>query len=194
MYPSTITERLLQPSNCGTVESANAVGTDASFECGSFVRIRLRIEPGSKRICDAGFGSNGCGFMTASADAICDGLKGRELTSLNAADEAEMLSMTELAIGPLPKERYQCASVAVRALRDALGDFRSWMLEEFRGEQPLICTCFGVAERTIEDLIAAGVVHSVDEVTEKCRAGGGCGSCRMLIQEMIDDFECTGPQ
>ncbi len=38
------------PKNAGNAGGANAVGSSASFECGSFVRISLEIENETKLI------------------------------------------------------------------------------------------------------------------------------------------------
>lgn len=125
--------------------------------------------------------------MIAAADVICEALTGRELVDLHALDEGEFTARVEAEIGPVPLERRQCAHVVLEAVRAALADYRSLLIEEFRGEKALICTCFGVSEETIETFISANSPDSVEEVTSACRAGAGCGSCRMLIQEMIDE-------
>jgi NifU-like protein len=62
----------------------------------------------------------------------------------------------------------------------------AFQIEEFTGEKALICTCFGVSEETIERVIANNRCETVEEVSQKCNAGSGCGSCQPLIQEIID--------
>jgi NifU-like protein len=125
--------------------------------------------------------------MLASADILTEAIEGCELADLHGLD-SEILTVTiEDAIGILPSERRQCADVCIDALHAAFARHRSSQIDEFRGEKALICTCFGVTEEMIDDLIGSGKPRSVDEVTAACRAGGGCGSCRMLIQEMLDN-------
>jgi NifU-like protein len=67
-----------------------------------------------------------------------------------------------------------------------MAEYRRHRIEEFQGEKALICTCFGVSEETIVNVIAENDLTDVDEVSGLCRAGSGCGSCRMLIAELID--------
>ena len=174
------------PRRAGRAAGANAVGTSASFQCGCFARISLTIETEPKTIRTAAFQSNGCGFMIAAADVTAEQLTGRELTDLHSLDEEEFIGQIEAQVGQFPAERRQCSHIVLEAVRAALADHRSLLIEEFRGERALICTCFGVSEETLETFISANSPRSVHDVTAACRAGSGCGSCRMLIQEMID--------
>lgn len=186
-YPAKVNDRFRVPRFAGRVSEANAVATSASFQCGCFALMSMAIDKEAKVIVRIGFQSNGCGFMVAAADAIAEGLIGRELADLHSMDEGEAVSSLEARFGAFPRERLQCAHVVLEAVRGALADYRALLIEEFRGEKALICTCFGVSEETIEAFISANAPGSVEEVTSACRAGGGCGSCRMLIQEMIDE-------
>ena len=134
----------------------------------------------------ASFRTNGCGYMIAAAAVLADTVDGRELSALHGLEGDALFQTIEAELGPLPAGRRQCAEVCIDALHTAFRSHRSRLIEEFRGEKALICTCFGVTEETIEQFIAEHRPQSVEEVTEACRAGGGCGSCQMLIQEMLD--------
>ncbi len=144
------------------------------------------IDTASKAVVEARFLSNGCGYMVAAADALAERLEGLRITDLNGAYENELTAAIEKTLSPFPEDRKHCLKIAIDSLREALADHRSLLIEEFAGEKVLICTCFGVAEETIESVIGKGKALTVDEVAEACRAGTGCGSCRMLIQEMLD--------
>ena len=124
--------------------------------------------------------------MIAAADRVAEIIAGRELTSLQSINEAEFTSVIADQFGLFPLQRSHCLHSVLEAFRSALADHRAYLIEEFRGEKPLICTCFGITEESIENFIASNQPRSVDEVAAGCRAGGGCGSCRMLIQDMLD--------
>lgn len=186
LYPPEVNLRFLAPFFNGKAEGANAVGTSASFECGCFVRFTLRIEPEALVINEARFMTNGCGYMSAAADAVCDRLAGAELGGLHSLDEDQFKCEVEARVGIFPGPRTQCIHVVLEALRAAFSDYRSYRIEEFRGETPLICTCFGVSEETIEEFVDEHAPDSVDQVAASCRAGSGCGSCRMMIQDILD--------
>lgn len=124
--------------------------------------------------------------MLAAATRLAGQIDGRDLTDLHGLASKELLQLVETSFGNLPSNRQQCCEVAIEALHNAFADFRSSLIEEFSGEKALICTCFGVTEETIEKFIASEPSTNIEDVTNACRAGGGCGSCRMLIQEIID--------
>ena len=76
-YPPKVNDRFCSASRVGVSEDANANGTGANFDCGSFVKISLRIDSESGVIKDARFRTNGCGFMVAAGDSICERLGGK---------------------------------------------------------------------------------------------------------------------
>ena len=86
-------------------------------------------------------------------------------------------------LGP---EREHCPKLACDALLAAIRKYSDTARDEWIGEEALICTCFFVSERTIESEIASRSLTTVAEVTRACNAGGGCGSCHQLIQEILD--------
>lgn len=192
-YPKKISERFYSVQNSGESERTNAVGTAASFSCGSFVRIYLFIDIGTKEIKDAKFKSNGCGFALAAADVLTENLKGKRLNELHGANNDGLKQIIEAELGSFNASRRDCLEICLDALHRALNDFRSLQIEEFQGEKALICTCFGVAEETIERLIAVENAESVEEIGKLCNAGTGCGSCQFLIQELIDVHRFENP-
>ncbi len=137
-------------------------------------------------IVDARFRTNGCGFMTAAADVVAGYLRGKALTDLHGLNDVELRDLVHEAVGSFPVDREECATIVFEALHKTLSEYRASRLREFKGEEALICTCFGVTEETIVAVIAANGLTEVGEVSDICRAGAGCGSCRMLIRELID--------
>ena len=181
-YPAKINERLAIVRKAKRLEAANAVGTNASFVCGSALRFILRIE--KQKIVEAKFQTNGCGYLMAAADCLLELITGKELSQLHGLENLENELQQKLEI--FPANRRHCLSLAIETLQATFNDFRSAQLEEFVGEKALICTCFGVSEETIERIINENHCETVEEVSAKCNAGAGCGSCQPLIQEIID--------
>ena len=48
-----------------------------------------------------------------------------------------------------------------------------------------ICNCNGVSKKTICDAVACGV-KTVGGVMDKTRAGKGCGSCKLLVRQVVE--------
>ncbi|HEX3946534.1 MAG TPA: (2Fe-2S)-binding protein [Acidimicrobiales bacterium] len=55
----------------------------------------------------------------------------------------------------------------------------------------LICSCKAVNDRTVRAAIGSGAA-TVDEVTRRCKAGGGCGGCHSMLQRLLS--ECLPQQ
>ena len=188
-YPPKVQKRFDSPRKAVITDGANAFGRSASFQCGSFVSFSLQIDTETKSVTAIGFQSNGCGYMIAAADLLVETVKDRQLSKLHGLNNDDLNSKICTEFEIFPGERRQCSDACIEALHAAFADFRFKQIEEFRGEKALVCTCFGVSEETIERHIRERSVETVDEITRTCNAGGGCGSCRMLIQDMIDSSE-----
>lgn len=166
------------------VRNSDADGKWASFLCGVSVKFSLQIDDESKEITSAKFKTNGCGFVIAAADFICEKIIENELTELHGLDDLENAFAQEF--GDFPSGRKHCADICFNALQNALAEYRMLQVEEWTGEKALICTCFGVSEERIETEISLHNLQTVEDVGDICNAGTGCGSCQLLIQEMID--------
>lgn len=186
IYPTKVRERIRSTQHSEVVEGENAVGKDASFVCGSFVRFSIQIDDDAKMVSEIGFQTNGCGHMIAAADVLVEAVMDNELADLHGLRVNDLYGSVEYALGTFENSRSHCAETCIAALRNGFADYRSRKIEEFRGENVLICTCFGVTEDVIETLIAEKSLQTIDDVASVCNAGSGCGSCRMLIQEMLD--------
>lgn len=55
-----------------------------------------------------------------------------------------------------------------------------------------VCVCRAVPQDVVRETIADGA-HTREAVTRACRAGGDCGACHQMIEDMIEDhLECAG--
>jgi NifU-like protein len=183
-YPQKVNLRFSRPENVGVVVKANATGKWVSFLCGVAVRFSLQIDEETKEIIAAKFKTNGCGFVIASADFICEKIIGQKLTGLHGLEDLESELKSEFE--EFPEDRKHCSDICFDAVQNALAEYRTSQIEEWSGEKALICTCFGVSEERIENEIKLNNLATVEEVGDVCNAGTGCGSCQPLIQEILD--------
>lgn len=183
VYPRKIAEVIREPKFARPCDRSNGTGSDANFACGCFIRFRVGIDEAENLIADAGYETNGCGCMIAAAELIADHLTRKSLADLHGLTAGEL----DFVLGAIEHEfRSDCVAAVIAAVKDAFNDYRSKKIEEYSGEKVLICSCFGVSEETVEQFVRANRPGDPSDVADAIRAGGGCGSCRMLIQEIID--------
>lgn len=49
-----------------------------------------------------------------------------------------------------------------------------------------VCCCLAVTDSEVRSAVEAGAATR-EEVTRACRAGGDCGACHGMIEQLIDD-------
>lgn len=184
IYPDTIADILERSKHSGEVPDSADPGRAVNFDCGGFVEIGIEVDDGPGVVNSARFRSSGCGFMVAAAEVACEHLTAASLSELHGLDVVETVLIERF--GSTPEPRINCFNAVIEAARAAFQVHRRRVLEEFAGEKALVCTCFGISEDSILNFINSVRPTSVQEVSDACRAGSGCGSCRMIIQELID--------
>ena len=146
--------------------------------CGGHVRFSIHIDE-AQVVSQARFRAAGCTVLVASASLLTEQVIGKTTA------EAAVVDLSGHLDG-LDPGREHCPKLACDALLAAIREYSDAAREDWIGDEALICTCFFVSERTIEREIAARGLTTVAEVTRACNAGGGCGSCHQLIQEILD--------
>ena len=179
-----LAENFYHPKNVGDAKEPNFIGRSASFSCGATLRISVHIDD-SQRIAEAKFRAAGCTALVASASLLTEQIKGKT-TGEAAALGQDAESLTKL-LGVFAEQRSECPALACEALVSAIRAYSDSARDEWQGDEALICTCFGVSERTIEHEIQTNRLSAIEQVTEACKAGAGCRSCYPLIQDIIDD-------
>lgn len=183
-YSDVAKDHFLNPRNVGDVSDPCATGRAGSLICGATLRVSLRIDD-SQRIIAARFRAAGCGFLVASASLLTDQIEGQ-----TTGEAAALALLPETSVrrqlGNLPPERDHCAALACQAVVAAIKAYSDSARDQWEGEEALICSCFCVSERTVEDAIQQGGLRTVAEVTTACRAGAGCRSCYSLIEDILE--------
>lgn len=171
-------DHFFHPRNVGDASEPSFVGRAASLECGANVRLSIQIDE-SHRIAQAKFKAAGCTELVTSLSRITERVSG--MTPAEAAMAAQSPSdfFTNTS-------QMSCAKLACDALLCAIQKYSDAAREEWNGDDALICTCFCVSERVIALEIEQKGLGTIAEVTRACNAGGGCGSCHPLIEEIIE--------
>ena len=152
------------------------------MSCGALVEFSIQIDE-SQKILQAKFRAVGCDVLVSASSLLSEAVVG--MSTAEAANNVQSLALVE-KFESIDDRRKACLALAASALISALQEYSNAAREEWVGDEALICTCFFVSERTIEQEIQNRSLTTIGEVTRVCSAGGGCGSCHQLIQEILD--------
>ena len=181
--PAAVADHFFNPRNIGDADPPSFEGRSASLICGAHVRFSIQVDE-RQIVSQARFKAVGCSVLVAASSLLTErvvNVPTAEAAIIGQDRDALARNFSELGPG-----REHCPKLACDALLAAIREYSDAARDEWIGDEALICTCFFVSERTIENEIASRGLMSVTEVTRACNAGGGCGSCHQLIQEILD--------
>ena len=189
-YSDKVIDHYRNPRNVGKIDNADAIGEAGSLACGDSLKIYLKINNGI--VTDAKFQTFGCGSAVASSSILTEMIIGKTV------DEVKKITNKDIAdqLGGLPPEKMHCSVMGYEALEDALKNYDDFTdLDDIRNEEAanqkrekIVCTCFGITENIIWDAIKMNGLKTVEEITNYTKAGGACGKCKGLIQDIIDTY------
>lgn len=188
-YTDKVLDHFRHPRNVGAIENPDGKATVGSLACGDALTFMFKLGPDGK-IAEAKFQTFGCASAVASSSALTEMVIGKTV------EEAEKITNREIAeyLGGLPDQKMHCSVMGREALEAAIHNYRTGEENVVQVNDEIICTCFGVSRSEIERVTKENHLHTVEEVTNFCKAGGGCGMCRDRIQEVIDEVNHTASQ
>ena len=180
-YTEKVKNHYMNPKNVGEIEDANAIGEVGSLACGDSMKLSLKIENGI--ITDAKFLTFGCGSAVAAASALTEMIIGKTI------EDAQKLTNNDIVLflDGLPDEKLHCSVMGKEALEAAFNSYYGKDSSSADKKDPIICKCFGVRESTIRQVIKENNLTNINEVTNYCKAGGGCGLCDKEVMRIISE-------
>jgi len=116
IYQENILDHYRRPRNFGRIAGASASRKEANFSCGDDVEIFILFGTDG-RTKEVKFEGRGCAVSQAAASLLTEqaiGLTRKQLAALSAGDVVAWLG---IPIGP---SRLRCATLALKALQNAL--------------------------------------------------------------------------
>jgi NifU-like protein len=187
-YTEKVLDLFYNPKNQGAIDDPNepgiavVYGEIGSIACGDALRLHLKIEVEQDKILDSKFQTFGCTSAIASSSALTDMIKGMTL------DEALKVTNRDIAdyLGGLPEAKMHCSVMGQEALEAAIYRYRGIEVEHHdEDDGALTCSCFGVSENRIRRVVIENNLTTAEEVTNYVKAGGGCGTCLVDIEDII---------
>ncbi|OHB76761.1 MAG: Fe-S cluster assembly protein NifU [Planctomycetes bacterium RBG_16_55_9] len=183
-YTDKLKDHFFNPRNVGEVEDPDGVGEVGSLACGDALKLTFKLDKNGK-IKDAKFKTFGCASAIATSSVLTELIKGLPL------EEAAKVTNKDIAdyLGGLPEQKMHCSVMGREALDAAIENYKSGGRKKHEIEGKIVCTCFGVTEKEIERVVRENDLTTVEEVTNYCKAGGGCGGCQGEIEKIIQRIQ-----
>ncbi len=180
-YTDKLKDHFFNPRNVGEIEDPDGVGEVGSLACGDALRLTFKLDE-KGRIKEAKFKTFGCASAIATSSVLTELIKGKTL------EEAMKVTNRDIAnyLGGLPEQKMHCSVMGREALEAAIENYRTGGKAKHELEGKVVCTCFGVTEEEIVRVVRENNLTTVEQVTNYCKAGGGCGGCRGEIEKIIE--------
>jgi NifU-like protein len=183
-YSDKVKDHFFNPRNVGIIENPDGIGEVGSLACGDALKLMFKLD-NSGKIEQAMFQTFGCGSAIAAASALTEMIKGKTV------DEALQVTNNDIAsyLGGLPEQKMHCSVMGREALEAAIDNYRTGEKSHSLLAGEVVCTCFGVTDKEIQRVVKENDLKTVEQVTNYCKAGGGCGGCHSDIQKIIDEIQ-----
>lgn len=183
-YTEKTKDHFLNPRNVGFIDDFDGIGEVGSLSCGDALKLTFKLGD-DQRIADAKFQTFGCASAIASSSALTEMIKGMTV------DEADGVSNQDIAefLGGLPEQKMHCSVMGREALEVAIENHRTGRTSKKILEGKVICNCFGITEDEIQNVVRDNRLTTSEQVTNYCKAGGGCGGCIPKIDDIIESIE-----
>lgn len=185
-YTEDVMEQFHHPRNVGKIDDPDGVGEVGSLACGDALTLMFKLDD-KKRIQDVKFQTFGCASAIASSSVLTEMIKGMTLEEAAKVTNKDIVNK----LGGLPDQKMHCSVMGQEALEAAIADYyaRKGGTAPVIQKGQVVCTCFGVTDEEIRKVVHENDLTTVEEVTNFCKAGGGCGGCKERIAELVEEVQ-----
>jgi nitrogen fixation NifU-like protein len=119
-------EHFRNPRNVGEIENPDGIGHVGNPVCGDIMELYIKVD--NSTITDAKFKTFGCGAAIATSSMVTELVKGK---SISDALRISNRAVAE-ALGGLPPTKIHCSVLAEEALKSAIDDYHTRILENLQ--------------------------------------------------------------
>lgn len=183
-YSEKVKDHFFNPRNVGEIENPDGIGEVGSLACGDALKLTFKLDKDG-RIAEAKFKTFGCASAIATSSVLTEIIKGMTI------EQAAKVTNKDIAdyLGGLPEQKMHCSVMGREALEAAIENYRTGETKKHELQGKVVCNCFGVTEDEIERVISENNLTTVEQVTNYCKAGGGCGGCSGEIEKIIERIQ-----
>ncbi len=116
LYTDIIQHAYKYPEHRGSVTGHTHSAEDENPLCGDMLRVELRVENG--QIVEVAYQGRGCAISQASAELMCDLLRGSNVDQVSTLNRDTVLE--EMGIPSISPARLKCALLSVEVIKQAL--------------------------------------------------------------------------
>jgi len=118
-YTKILKENFLNPKNMGKIKNPDATAEIGNPTCGDIMNIYLRIEEKTKIIKEIKFETFGCAAAIATSSMLT------QLAKKRTIEKAKKITINDIEkkLGGLPNVKVHCASMAIKALKEAIKNY-----------------------------------------------------------------------
>ena len=127
---------------------------------------------------DIGYEWNGEEDVARGLEYLCQQVKGESLDTWSKNID-EGLDHVLVGLG---------YSLLKKAMTNYQGQPPAWIETLDHRDHLLVCRCFGVSQKHIDDILKKEPTTCLFDITNQTKAGAACGSCENDIQTMIEEF------
>ncbi len=183
-YTDKVKDHFFNPRNVGEIKNPDGIGEVGSLACGDALKLTFKLDKNG-RIADAKFKTFGCASAIATSSVLTEMIRGMTV------EQAAKVTNKDIAdyLGGLPEQKMHCSVMGREALEAAIENYQTGGRKKHELAGKVVCTCFGVTDREIERVIVENNLTTVEQVTNYCKAGGGCGGCKGEIEKIIEKLQ-----
>ena len=121
-YSEKVIEHFRHPRNQKRIKNPDGVGKVGNPVCGDVMYLYIKVgkKNGEEYIKDIGFETMGCVAAVSTSSMLTELVKGKTLKEAEKIDKKDIAE----ALNGLPKIKMHCSVLAIKALKEAIKDYK----------------------------------------------------------------------